>query len=284
MIPENIVASLQSKLGSELNKITPLHGGDINQAARIETADGEIFFLKWNTSAANDMFEKEAKGLKLLNNAGAGLHIPVVHVAKDDFLLLEFIPEGGGKAESGRQFGKALAQLHQQTSDQFGLDHNNYIGRLPQSNTFHSNWADFFALERIEPQIKMCVETNKLDSSILRKVQGMYKKFGAIFPTELPALLHGDLWSGNFMFTKSGKTSIYDPAVYFGHREMDLAMTRLFGGFSADFYDGYNEIYPLQGGFDNRISIYNLYPILVHANLFGGSYARQAENIIKRYA
>lgn len=114
-------------------------------------------------------------------------------------------------------------------------------------------------------------------------VQKMYAKFGTLFPREIPALLHGDLWSGNFMFTRSGQASIYDPAVYFGHREMDLAMTRLFGGFSSDFYSGYSDEFPLEPGFEDRVKLYNLYPILVHANLFGGSYCRQAENIIHNY-
>ena len=192
--------------------------------------------------------------------------------------------EGGGKSTSSLEFGKKLGRLHKSTSDYFGLDYDNYIGKLPQSNTKHSNWFDFFALERIEPQVRMGIESGKLSRPILKSVEGFYKKLGSILPTEKPALLHGDLWSGNFMFTKSGGVSIYDPAVYYGHREMDLAMTRLFGGFSANFYEGYNEQFPLSGGFDSRVSIYNLYPILVHANLFGGSYCRQAENIINRYA
>lgn len=284
MIPESILSDLQTKLNVGELKATRVHGGDINEAARIQSPNGDLFFLKWNTSAPSDMFAKEARGLEVLNKASSGLVVPGVIEVNKKYLLLEYIPEGGGQAHSALESGKALAKLHRNTHTSFGLDHNNYIGRLPQSNTQHSNWADFYALERIEPQIKAGIESNKLDRSILGKVEGLYKKLGSIFPSEVPALVHGDLWSGNFMFTKSGKGSIYDPAVYFGHREMDVAMTRLFGGFSANFYKGYNQEYPLEGGFDNRVAICNLYPLLVHANLFGGSYCHQAENIIKRYA
>lgn len=284
MLPEAIKEQIRQELNLEIQSIQSVHGGDINQAAKIVLGDGKELFVKWNNSAPENMFETEAKGLQLLNSADTDLQIPSPVLVKEDFLVLDWIEEGGGKQHSAQDFGKELAKLHKQTADQFGLGHDNYIGKLPQSNNRHSNWPDFFALERIEPQVRMGVESGKLTRSILKNVEGMYKKLGSIFPTEKPSLLHGDLWSGNYMFTKSGHASIYDPAVYYGHREMDLAMTRLFGGFSANFYEGYNEEYAPEGGFDSRVTICNLYPILVHANLFGGSYCRQAENIINRYA
>jgi fructosamine-3-kinase len=284
MLPKDIQNRIQSELDSEIQSSTSIHGGDINQAEKITLDSGNTLFVKWNEDAPDSMFEVEAKGLNLLKSADSGLKIPSPLLIADTFLVLDWMEEGGGKNNSAFEFGQQLAQLHKTSSDQFGLNHDNFIGRLPQSNTKHSNWFDFFALERIEPQVRMGIESGKLTRSLLKDVEGLYKKLGSIFPTEEPSLLHGDLWSGNYMFTKSGGTSIYDPAVYFGHREMDLAMTRLFGGFSANFYDGYKEEFPLSGGFDSRVNIYNLYPILVHANLFGGSYCRQAENIINRYA
>lgn len=284
MLSEAYKNEIQRELDAEISSFTTVHGGDINQAAKITTHSGIQYFVKWNHSAPESMFEVEAKGLELLRSADINLEIPEAQVINKNFLVLSWIEEGGGREHSAQEFGRELAKLHRNTTDQFGLDHDNYIGRLPQSNTRHSNWADFFALERIEPQVKMGIESGKLTRSVLREVEGLYKKLGSIFPTEQPALIHGDLWSGNYMFTKNGRASIYDPAAYYGHREMELAMTRLFGGFSANFYEGYNEEYKLEGGFDSRVSICNLYPILVHANLFGGSYCRQAENIIKRYA
>lgn len=284
MISDSMISDLKDVLNTDELSADRVHGGDINESAKITLPDGTLYFLKWNTSAPEDLFEKEALGLKLLGKVKSGLVIPKVRHVEDNYLLMDYISEGGGKVTSAYDSGKGLARLHKTSAELFGLDHDNYIGKLPQSNHQHTNWVDFFALERIEPQIKMGVEAGKLDRALLLKVQGLYKKLGSVFPSEPPSLLHGDLWSGNFMFTDNGRGSIYDPAVYFGHREMDLAMTRLFGGFSANFYDGYNEEYPLEGGFDSRVSICNLYPILVHANLFGGSYCRQAENIISRYA
>lgn len=284
MLPNTIQQEIQEELQVEIQDTQSIHGGDINEAAKIQLPSGKDLFVKWNDSAPDSMFEVEAQGLQLLASAKTDLQIPSVLLQTDRFLVLSWIEEGGGQQHSASDFGQELAKLHKQSADQFGLDHDNYIGRLSQSNTQHTNWADFFALERIEPQVKMGIESGKLTRSILKEVEGLYKKLGAIFPKEQPSLVHGDLWSGNYMFTKSGKASIYDPAVYFGHREMDIAMTRLFGGFSANFYEGYNAVFPLEGGFDSRVTICNLYPILVHANLFGGSYCRQAENIIKRYA
>lgn len=284
MLPEPIKQIIQKELQTQIANVISVHGGDINQASKISLDSGETLFVKWNDSAPDAMFETEAKGLELLGSADTDLKIPAVKLQRESFLVLDWIDEGGGKQHSAFDFGAELAKLHKTTSDSFGLDHDNFIGRLPQSNNTHSNWADFFAIERIEPQVKMGVESGKLTRSVLRDVEAMYRKFGAIFPQEKPALVHGDLWSGNYMFTKDGKTSIYDPAIYFGHREIDLAMTSLFGGFSANFYEGYNSEFPQEDEFDNRVIVYNLYPILVHANLFGGSYCRQAENIIKRYA
>lgn len=284
MLPKAIQNSIESQLDDGITSEEAVHGGDINQAQKLTFDSGNTAFLKWNEDAPENMFESEAKGLELLRSADTNLTIPKSLVISENYLLLEWIEEGGGKPNSSNEFGAELAQLHKKSNSFFGLDHDNFIGKLKQSNGKHSNWSDFFALERIEPQIKLGVESGKLTRSVLREAEQLYKKLGSIIPGEKPALLHGDLWSGNFMFTRSGQASIYDPAVYFGHREMDIAMTRLFGGFSADFYKGYNEQFPLEPGFEERVTLCNLYPILVHANLFGGSYCRQAENIIKKYA
>lgn len=284
MLPRSIQESIEAALGDTITSQNAVHGGDINQAQKLSLDSGNTVFVKWNEDAPDKMFETEAKGLKLLRSAETKLVIPKSLGYSQNYLLLEWVKEGGGKPDSSYRFGAELSKLHRTSGSFYGLDHDNFIGRLKQSNTKHSNWPDFFALERIEPQIKMGVESGKLPRSVLREAEQFYKKLGSFFPREKPALLHGDLWSGNFMFSRTGEASIYDPAAYFGHREMDLAMTRLFGGFSADFYKGYDEHFPLEPGFDERVTLYNLYPILVHANLFGGSYCRQAENIIKNYA
>lgn len=284
MLPESIHNSIEAHLDDTIVSGQSVAGGDINQAQKLTLGSGRTAFLKWNETAPEGMFDTEAQGLEMLQTADTNLFIPRVLALSDNYLLLEWVDEGNGDENASFEFGIQLARLHQKSQPTFGLGHDNYIGKLRQSNTKHSNWPDFFALERIEPQIKLGIETNKLTRSILFKVEQLYKKLGALFPQEQPALLHGDLWSGNYMFTKLGRTSIYDPAVYYGHREMDIAMTRLFGGFSENFYEGYNSEFPLEDGIESRVNLCNLYPVLVHANLFGGSYCRQAEHIINHYA
>lgn len=284
MLPESISNAVANHLESDIQNEQAVHGGDINQAAKITLKNGDSYFLKWNVDAEPTMFASEAKGLELLGSAGTDLHIPEVIFSDNHFLIMEWIEQGSGSETSSYAFGKQLALLHKTTSDHFGLDHDNFIGLLPQSNSMHSNWPDFYTIERIEPQIRMAIENGRIDRSIFNLVRKLYTRLGNIFPVERPALLHGDLWSGNYMFDSTGKPSIFDPAVYYGHREMDISMTKLFGGFSDQFYVGYNEEYPLEDGFEARIKLCNLYPILVHANLFGGSYCRQAEQIIRHHA
>ncbi|MBO6522656.1 MAG: fructosamine kinase family protein [Balneolaceae bacterium] len=281
MVPEAIKIAIQSELNIKLTSGELLHGGDINQAAKIDSDSGDRFFLKWNTSAPSDMFKVEANGLVLLDSALTDLIIPEVVLVGDDFLLLEFIEEANSGSSS--DFGIQLAKLHKKTNELFGLDHSNYIGRLPQQNKYHNDWLEFFVRERLEPQVKLAIDSGKLPVQLANIFERVMNYTYVVFPEEPPALLHGDLWGGNYMFTADGKTCIYDPSVYYGHREMDLAMTRLFGGFDSDFYQGYNEVYPLQKGFEERSKLCNLYPILVHANLFGGHYVRQAESLLKRF-
>ena len=281
MIPESIRSTIQSQLRITIHSETPLHGGDINSAVKIITDSGERFFLKWNTSAPSDMFESEEKGLKLLSSADTEIHIPKVHLVGYHFLLLEFIEEAN--SGSSFNFGVQLAKLHRKSNELFGLYHSNYIGRLSQSNKYHPDWLEFFIRERIEPQVKLAIDSGKLSSKYHSFFERIFNYTYIVFPDEPPALLHGDLWGGNYMFTKNGSVSLYDPAVYFGHREMDLAMTRLFGGFTSEFYQSYNEEFPLEKGYEERFKLCNLYPILVHANLFGGSYVSQAEALLNRF-
>lgn len=283
MLPENIRNQIAQNLGSEITSVKPVSGGDINQAAQIKTGDGQTLFVKWNPKAPADMFRAEAEGLSLLAKADSGLVLPKVFAVAQGYLLMSWLPEARPTESSAYEMGRALAKLHAFSDNSFGLDTDNYIGSLPQSNNRHSNWYDFFAIERIEPQVQRGVESGVLRRTVLRKAQKLYNRLGSVFPAEDPALVHGDLWSGNFMYTEKGKAAIYDPAVYFGHREMDLAMTRLFGGFPDSFYRAYEEEFSLEPGFEQRISLYNLYPVLVHANLFGSSYAQRAESIIDSY-
>lgn len=288
MIPDSLRPLLRDTLGQEIASVRRVSGGSINQAAKITLVDGTDCFLKWNRSADPRMFAVEEKGLALLDSADTALRVPEVFATGQTeegtgFLVQEFLVEGQAEPGSAQQFGRGLAQLHRHRSKQFGLDHDNFIGRLPQSNTRHEEWTPFFIEERMEPQLERAIKDGRLNKEIRRNFESLYKQLNNIFPDEPPSLIHGDLWGGNYFYDDSGTPTIYDPAVYYGHREMELAFTHLFGGFSGDFYSSYEESYPLEAGFMNRKDIYNLYPLLVHTNLFGGSYARQVESIIRRF-
>lgn len=288
MIPDSVQRRLQQALGQNIDSSQSVSGGSINRAAKVTLADGRSCFLKWNTSADPAMFEVEEKGLDLLRSADTSLRVPDVFATGETengtgFLLQEFISEGRADPKSAEEFGQSLANLHQHHEEQYGLDHDNYIGRLPQSNTWHENWIDFFIEERMQPQLQMATDAGKLGSSTVAHFESMYEQLPDIFPDDPPSLLHGDLWGGNYFFDENGRATIYDPAVYYGHREIELAFTHLFGGFSSSFYSAYEETYPVASGFTERKDIYNLYPLLVHTNLFGGSYARRVEGIIKQF-
>lgn len=288
MIPDSIRQQLSESLGQDIASENRVSGGSINQAAQIILSDGRSCFLKWNTSANPDMFVKEEKGLQLLRSADTSLRVPEVFATRKTesgtgFLLQEFIREEQSKTGSAERFGQSLAALHQHHKKQYGLDHDNYIGKLAQPNNWHDSWIEFFVKERMEPQLKMATDSGKLGSETVVHFESMYKQLPEIFPDEPPSLLHGDLWGGNYFFDDEGRATIYDPAVYYGHREIELAFTYLFGGFSGNFYDAYEEAYPLESGFNQRKDIYNLYPLLVHTNLFGGSYASQVEGIVRRF-
>ncbi|MEO9887568.1 MAG: fructosamine kinase family protein [Balneola sp.] len=284
MILDHISSQIESEVGQKIIASHSQSGGDINQASIIELSSNDSFFLKWNGSAPEHMFKSESKGLKMLFDAKTELIIPEVILIGKDFLLLSLIESCSANSASDFNFGVQLAKLHRNSSENFGLDHDNFIGKLPQRNRTHKSWANFFIQERIEPQIKLGIDSGKFLDSLDNKIEKLASVVEKLFPDEPPALLHGDLWSGNYMYTTNGIASIYDPAVYYGHREMDLAMTKLFGGFSKDFYEGYDSEYPLEDGFEERIQLCNLYPILVHANLFGGGYVNQAIGIMDRFS
>ncbi len=261
-------------------------GGSINSAAVIRTYKGH-FFAKWNSLEGREgMFAAEAAGLRLLKNTGEiKVPTPLGSTEEDNtcYLVMEHLESGDFEIDFWEVFGRRMAALHRHSHESFGLDHDNFIGSLPQKNTPTSTWTDFFIHHRLEPQLKRAVDSGKADSVIIQKFENLYAKLPEIFPDEKPSLLHGDLWGGNFMCTLDGEPAIFDPAVYYGFREMDLAMTRLFGGFDAEFYESYMDEFPLAPGFEKRFDICNLYPLLVHVNLFPGSYIQSVKHIVSRF-
>lgn len=285
-LPESIQQELSTRHQITVEDVRPCSGGSINRSVKLSTNRGQLF-LKWNRQAPDDFFEKEAEGLQQLKQAESSPRIPEVIATgapRDDmpgFLVMEFIREG--KSGDSFQYGKEVAVLHQNRASQYGDKADNYIGSLPQSNRHHKTWMSFFTEERINPMLKMAVDSGRMDPGIQSNWERLVNKLGELFPPCKPSLLHGDLWSGNYLFDENGSGVLIDPAVYFGHPEMDLAFSKMFGGFNRDFYDGYESVSPLEPGFSDRVPIYNLYPLLVHVNLFGGHYATQCNRILKNF-
>lgn len=269
--------------GEEVNisSFQILGGGCINNAVKLETAKGN-FFLKYNFESPENMFEIESKGLELLASSNI-IKIPKVIAFQKNYLLLEFIDSSIKIKDYWQDFGENLAQIHQNTNLYFGLDYDNYIGSLPQNNKQSENGIEFLIEKRFRVQASLAMYTHLIDNSFYKKFDLFYQKLPDLIPNEKPALLHGDLWTGNVMVGNDGKVVLIDTAVYYGFREMELAFTQLFGGFDRRFYEAYQAHFPLEQGFDKRVEIYNLYPLLVHLNLFGTSYLGGVKRIIEKY-
>lgn len=260
-----------------------LEGGDINQVFKVEHPNG-ISVLKIN--AKDDfpfMFEKEANGLNLLNSTFTTPKVLSIGSFNNwQYLELEYLTESTKNKHFSQQFAEKLVKTHQNTQKKFGFEENNFIGSLVQSNLEKSTWKEFLIEQRLQPMLEMAVnagEVNYVEGKIIEK---FYARIDDLFPIENPALLHGDLWNGNVLSTSEGPVLI-DPAVYFGHREMDLAMMKLFGGFDKQLFEIYYDLYPLEKNWQSRIEYHQLYPLLVHLNLFGRSYWEKVNDILKQF-
>ena len=270
-----------------VQRYEPVHGGDINSAYYLFTSAGK-YFLKVNDKNKYPlMFAREASGLDKLREL-CTLKIPQVikqgSCNDQQYLLLEWLEKGSPKKDMWENFGKALAMMHKQPQQYFGLNEDNYIGSLDQNNDPHDEWHSFYSECRIKPLVKKLFDAGDLSAMDIRDADLFCNNLKTILPGESPSLLHGDLWAGNYMIISSGYAAIFDPAVYCGHREMDIGMTKLFGGFDQRFYEAYNETYPLEKGWENRLPITQLYPLLVHAVLFGGHYIDSVRNIFNAFS
>ncbi len=287
MVPESIVNDLNKfHDGIEIRHYRHASGGCINNGGLIKTNRGD-FFIKWNDAGKYPlMFEAEFKGLNLLRETNTLLIPEPLFTGEAEgtsYILMEHIGSSGRNTNFFEELGEGLAKLHRSLSSHFGLDHDNYIGSLPQYNNQTDSWAEFFRVRRLEPQLQMAVDNGLMNQVDSKNFNKLFLLLADLFPTESPSLLHGDLWSGNYMVSGDGRPCLIDPAVYYGHREMDIAFSRLFGGFDSDFYTVYNETYPQESGFEDRLDVYNLYPLLVHVNLFGSSYLGQVRSILQRF-
>lgn len=273
----------------------PVSGGDINQAYRVMVG-GERFFIKRNTTAPPGFFGAEAFGLEQLRASGVA-RVPQVIAAYDGdpehstpaaYLVLEWIDadeHGRFTASFAERLGEMLAALHRVSAPVYGLERDTYIGRLPQRNPSTADWVTFYRDSRLSPQIALAQRSGLLSAERERRLWALLDRLPALLHPvpRVPSLLHGDLWAGNFL-AAAGQPVLIDPAVYYGDREIELAFTELFGGFPPGFLPAYHAAYPLTPGYAERRPLYQLYPLLVHLNLFGLAYARQVDAICRLYA
>ena len=266
-----------------VNSHRSVSGGCINQGYAVTDGDCS-YFVKLNSASEVVMFEAEALGLKqMLTTATIRVPKPICWgiAASSAYIVLEWLKLGSGGNSSWQEMGRQLAAMHTHTSSQgFGWEMNNTIGSTPQINTWTTDWAEFYAKHRLGYQFQLAKRRGGHFPQQERLLAAIPQLLVNHQPQ--PSLVHGDLWGGNAAFTASGEPAIFDPATYYGDREVDVAMTELFGGFPAAFYRRYNEVFPLDSGYEQRKILYNLYHILNHFNIFGGSYESQANRMISQ--
>lgn len=272
-------------LGSGIQDRRPLSGGDINDAYAVTLGDGRRVFVKVNERAPADMFAVEARGLAFLAEpAVPDLRIPEVLAVGERFLALELMEPGPRPADFDERLGRTLAALHRAAPPSFGLDHDNYIGRLAQPNEPRPDWPTFYREMRLEPQLRMAEEAGLADGRLRARFEALYEKLpDLVGPAEPPARLHGDLWGGNLHRAADGTPALIDPAVAGGHREVDRAMMQLFGGFGPRVFEAYDEAFPLAAGYEDREPLYQLYFLMAHVNLFGRGYLSGVGRCLDHY-
>ncbi|MHB8580471.1 MAG: fructosamine kinase family protein [Ignavibacteriaceae bacterium] len=287
-LSDKIKKQVELASGESILSTHPVSGGCISEAFKIDTKSGRSLLLKINSSEPPDMFLKEANGLTELRKANA-IKVPEVIAVDSSFILIEFISSSGKSKHFFEDFGRKFALLHGFLGDRFGFYEDNYIGSTPQINITNvedeNDWIKFFFNKRILYQFRIAEKNGFATSELTSGISKIEKIIAQILSSvnEKPSLLHGDLWSGNFITDETGNACLIDPAVYYGNREADIAMTKLFGGFTNEFYDSYNECFPLPDGYEYRENIYKLYHVLNHLNLFGMNYYTQTLSLINYY-
>lgn len=274
---------IEEELFQKVTSIISLGGGCIGNAMKVTVENGTSYFIK--NYANKKMHEAEANGLNELKTANA-IRIPRVVKFNDDFLILEFIESAPKCIGFSEKFGRQFADLHKMTSHKYGYFEDNFIGTTKQINVpQNESWSEFYFENRLMFQFRLAEKNGHSNNELKSGIKRIEKKITGIIgdSVEQPTLLHGDLWGGNYIVDQRGNPCLIDPAVYYGHREADLAMTKLFGGFDNKFYSAYQEELPLKEGWEYRENIYKLYHILNHLNLFGGSYYNQTISLIKYY-
>ena len=279
-VPHSLRLRIEKQIGSELVSEEVVSGGCINRSFRVAFSDGSQYFLKWNAEAPPGLFQAEAEGLLALRKADA-LSVPEVLSFADhpedtpSFLLMEALVPGARGESGDAELGRGLAKLHRVEEHNFGFHGDNYIGYLPQRNTWEGSWSEFFFAHRLSAQAALGEESGWFADNFAKLLVEKEEKIRTILSEgeERPSLLHGDLWSGNVFWSETGPALI-DPAVYYGSREADIAFTECFSRFGEEFYRAYHEEFSLCSGYERRRPILNLYHQMTHANMFGGSYVQ----------
>jgi protein-ribulosamine 3-kinase len=287
-VTANILTDIKARtgIGLHVDGWLRIAGGDINESYRAEDSAGRRWFIKLNKADFLDHFAAEADGLSELARA-QDIRVPAVEgygtTASQAWLLLEWLDMSQADNAAGERLGHALAALHRISAPDFGWHRDNVIGAIPQLNDPRSDWVSFYRDMRLAPQLRLASQ-NGASGQMLEAGQKLMDGVGQFFAnySPSPSLLHGDLWGGNWGCLTDGTPVLFDPAVYYGDREADIAMTKLFGGFPESFYTAYGDAWPLDHGHVARVELYKLYHVLNHFNLFGGGYAVQAEGMLGR--
>lgn len=277
---------IERHLRQKLLSVKPVSGGDINQTYGLQTTNSKYLIKINSKSRLPDMFLQEARGLFAIA-ATQTIAVPQVVLQSDvedeNFLLLEWIDTMRPTPNAFKALGRQLAEMHRRTDKLFGFTADNYMGSMPQSNRPQETWSKFFIEERLQPLVKLTVDKGYLNVRDTQNFESLYKRLPDLFSEEPPALIHGDLWSGNYLISVNEKPYLIDPAISYAHRECDIALTTLFGGFGNEFYTAYHETFPLTRGWQQRMDLWNLYPLLVHLNLFGLGYLGQVRDAVEGY-
>jgi protein-ribulosamine 3-kinase len=288
ILNSRIKNKIESKLDEKIVSVNSVSGGCINDARIVLTESQKKYFIKINLHHAEDMFPKEANGLNEIRNSKA-IRVPIVHYVDNDLIILEAINGSSQLKNFFEEFGRQFALMHKHFGKHFGFFEDNYIGSTVQLNKPDveemNDWTKFYFNKRLKFQFKLAEKNGYASEDLRKSFEKLEDKIELILQAgqEQPSLLHGDLWGGNYMIDENGDPCLIDPAAYYGNREADLAMTKLFGGFNNSFHKAYNEYFPLQPGYEFRENIYKLYHVLNHLNLFGMGYYGQALELIKYY-
>lgn len=281
-----VAGRAEQLLGSAVVATAPVAGGDISTAVKLRLSSGRTAFLKTLSPAPPQFFAREAAGLRWLAEAtpGGGVATAEVLAVDTDCLILDWVEAGRPNAEAAGSFGRALAATHAYGADGFGAEADGYIGRLPLPNRSLPTWAEFHAERRIAPYLKVLRDKDIVSPEDAALIETAATRAPSIVPEEPPARLHGDLWNGNVLWSAGDRVVVIDPAAYGGHREVDLAMLALFGlPQLPQVMAAYDEAHPLADGWEDRLGYHQLFPLLVHACLFGGQYGARAARVAQRY-